>query len=118
MSAVADILDRVRQLSPAERAEVWDKLPAVAGRRVVKTAGFCGGQARLDGTRLDVAGLEVWRRMGVSDVRLLEFYPQLTADDLAQAWAYVAAHPDEIEADIRENDEVPPADQPTAHRPT
>jgi hypothetical protein len=32
--------------------------------------------------------------------------PGLRAADLAVAWAYVAAHPEEIDAQIRENEEA------------
>jgi len=35
---------------------------------------------------------------------LLESYPSLHAEDLANAWAYYRAHRDEIEQDIRENE--------------
>ncbi|MBW4670120.1 MAG: hypothetical protein KME60_22590 [Cyanomargarita calcarea GSE-NOS-MK-12-04C] len=37
---------------------------------------------------------------------LLTSYLSLSATDLANAWAYAEAFPDEIETEIRENDEV------------
>jgi uncharacterized protein (DUF433 family) len=74
--------------------------------RIVKTPGVCGGDARINGTRLSVWGLEEWRRLGWSDARILDAYPQLKPDDLKAAWAYVAQHRDEIEAAIGENQEA------------
>ena len=41
----------------------------------------------------------------MNESRLLDNYPTLTATDLANAWTYAAAFPDEIEIAIRENDE-------------
>jgi uncharacterized protein (DUF433 family) len=46
------------------------------------------------------------RRGGATDSDLLDDYPGLDAEDLAHAWSYVAAHRDEIEQAIRENDEA------------
>jgi uncharacterized protein (DUF433 family) len=77
-----------------------------ATERIVKTPGVCGGDARIQGTRISVWGLEEWRRLGWSDARILEAYPQLTPADLAAAWAYVAQCPNEIEKAIRENQEA------------
>jgi len=74
--------------------------------RIVKTPGVCGGDARVKGTRISVWGLEEWRRLGWSDARILDAYPQLTPGDVAAAWAYVEQHPDEIEGAIRENQEA------------
>jgi uncharacterized protein (DUF433 family) len=45
-----------------------------------------------------------YRRLGKSDAELLRGYPSLTALDLAAAWEYAAAHPDEIATAIRENE--------------
>ena len=48
-------------------------------------------------------GNEQWRRLGWSDARILDAFPQLKPEDLAAAWAYAGQHRDEIEAAIREN---------------
>jgi uncharacterized protein (DUF433 family) len=74
--------------------------------RIIKTPGVCGGDARIQGTRISVWGLEEWRRLGWSDARILDAFPQLQPDDLAAAWAYVAQHSEEIEQAIRENQEA------------
>ncbi len=74
--------------------------------RIVKTPDVCGGDARIKNTRLSVWGLEEWRRLGWSDAKILDAYPQLKREDLAAAWAYAEQHPDEIEGAIRANQEA------------
>jgi uncharacterized protein (DUF433 family) len=46
------------------------------------------------------------RRVGYSEADLLISYPTISATNLANAWAYAAAFPDEIEAEIEENNAV------------
>ena len=41
----------------------------------------------------------------VTRLSLLKCYPHLNAADLANAWAYAEAHPEEIEAAIKEIEE-------------
>lgn len=85
----------VRQLA-LELAETWpgiEKNPQVAG-----------GSACIVRTRIPVWTLENYRRLGWSEARLLENFPTLRAADLVNAWAYAAAHKDEIEAEIAENE--------------
>ena len=65
-----------------------------------------GGSARIARTRIPVRTLESYRRQGLTDAGILDAFPSLRAVDLAAAWAYVDAHPDEIRRDIQENDEA------------
>jgi uncharacterized protein (DUF433 family) len=48
--------------------------------------------------------LEQARRLGLNDADLLRSYPTLRAEDLAQAWAFVWSHGQEIDQQIRENE--------------
>lgn len=73
---------------------------------IQKTPNVMGGEACVRRTRIAVWGLVAWKRAGWSDDRLLANFEGLTQDDLDAAWAYFAAHPDEIETAIRENDEA------------
>lgn len=74
--------------------------------RITKTPGVCGGDACIRGHRIPVWGLVSYRRLGgSSDAELLRAYPTLTLADLEAAWQYAAAHPDEIDQAIRENEE-------------
>ena len=56
--------------------------------------------------RIPVWILERARQLGSSEADLLRAYPTLRAQDIVNAWSYVAAHPDEIERQIAENEEV------------
>ena len=71
---------------------------------IKKTPGVCGGDACIGNTRIPVWSLVCDRRLGASDGIILESFPDLTAADLVNAWAYADAYPEEIEQTIREND--------------
>src|SRR3954452_3101136 len=77
-----------------------------ASDRIVKTPGVCGGEARIEGTRIPVWGLVEARRLKKSDEAILRDHPTLTRDDLAAAWAYADSHPDEIERCLWRNEAV------------
>jgi len=64
----------------------------------------CGGAATVVRTRIPVWILEQARRLGMSEPELLRAYPSLRAEDLANAWAYVREHGDEIEREIADNE--------------
>jgi len=74
-----------------------------SGTTIERTPGVCGGEACIGKTRIAVWMLEEARRQGVTDGELLQDYPSLCAPDLAAAWAYVAAHPEEVESAIQAN---------------
>jgi uncharacterized protein (DUF433 family) len=63
-----------------------------------------GGSATIVRTRIPVWVLEQARRLGMSEAELLRAYPSLRAEDLANAWAYVRGHRDEITREIAENE--------------
>ncbi|CAN5579741.1 DUF433 domain-containing protein [soil metagenome] len=70
------------------------------------TPGVAGGEPRIVGSRIPVWVLEQARRLGASEADLLGSYPTLRAEDLAHAWAYVRAHPEEIDRQIHENEDA------------
>jgi uncharacterized protein (DUF433 family) len=63
------------------------------------------GDPRIAGTRIPVWTLEQYRRLGASEEQILSGFPSLRAADLVNAWSHVAEHPEEIELQIRENEE-------------
>ena len=63
-----------------------------------------GGSACIVSTRIPVWVLVMFRKMGTSDAELLLSYPSLSAEDLANTWAYYAAHRDEIDGEIAEQE--------------
>lgn len=70
------------------------------------TPGVCGGDACICNTRITVRGLVSYRKLGLSDERLLEVISGLTPADLAAAWEYYSQNQEEIEQAIRENEEA------------
>jgi len=70
--------------------------------------GIAGGDPCIARTRIPVWLLEQARRLGTSEAELLKSYPTLRAGDLANAWAYVRSHREEIERQIAENESDEP----------
>lgn len=109
MSIPLDIQKQLELMAPAEKAQLlqWvvrdlgDAFPGIESR-----PGVCGGAACIVRTRIPVWVLEQSRRLGVSEADLLRSYPSLRAEDLANAWAYVRSHRQEIDLQIRENEEA------------
>ena len=104
-----DIKVLLSRLNRAEKAELlqWvvrdlgDAFPGIES-----TPGVCGGEPCIVRTRIPVWLLEQARRLGASEADLLRSYPTLRAEDLVNAWAYVRAHKDEIDRQIREHEEA------------
>jgi uncharacterized protein (DUF433 family) len=94
-------------MTHAEKAELlqWivrdlgDAFPGIESR-----PGVMGGVACISRTRIPVWLLQQARRLGTSESDLLRDYPTLTAQDLANAWAYVRSHRTEIEEEIEANE--------------
>jgi uncharacterized protein (DUF433 family) len=68
--------------------------------------GVSGGELCILRTCIPVWVLVQARRLGTSEAELLHAYPTLCAEDLANAWAYARSHREEIEQQIRENEEA------------
>jgi uncharacterized protein (DUF433 family) len=66
----------------------------------------CGDEPCIVRTRIPVWVLVQARRLGTSEADLLRCYPTLRAEDLANVWAYLRSHRDEIERQIKENEEA------------
>jgi uncharacterized protein (DUF433 family) len=73
-------------------------------RRITKTPHVMGGDACIANTRLPVWLFVSLRNQGSTDAELFNDYPQLTAADLVNVWAYAEAYPAEIEAALAEQE--------------
>ena len=96
-------------LSPADKAHIIQSLTKTlktGGKGITKIPGICGGEACITGTRIAVWLLVEAQQLGISEAQLLQDYPHINAADLVNAWAYADAHPEEITAAIRVNNEV------------
>jgi uncharacterized protein (DUF433 family) len=109
MSSLYDLEKQLELLTRGEKAQLlqWvardigDSFPGIES-----TPGICGGEPCIVRTRIPVWVLEQGRRQGISEAELLRSYPTLRAEDLANTWAYVRAHREEIDRQIRENEEA------------
>ena len=96
-------------MSRAEKAQIlqWvvrDLGDAYPG--IDSTPGVSDGEPCVVRTRIPVWLLVRARELGTSEADLLRAYPTLRAEDLANTWAYARAHKDEIEQQIRENEDA------------
>ena len=63
-------------------------MSTISTSSIVKTPGTCGGDARVDNTRIPVWLLVLHRKSGRSDAEVLDSYPTLTQADLDAVWDY------------------------------
>lgn len=70
-----------------------------------RTPEVVGGSARIRDTRIPVWVLVDYKNLGKDNNWFLANYPGLTEKDLLHAWKYYALHKEEIDEDIRKNDE-------------
>lgn len=107
MSLLEAAEELLAKMSRAEKAQVlqWaardmgDAFPGIESNPNV-----CGGTPCIVRTRIPLWLLEQARELGTSEADLLRSYPNLRAEDLANAWAYVRAHRAEIAAQIVQNE--------------
>ena len=107
--SIQNLEPQISRLSRAEKAELLQRLAQEVGNTwagIEKTTGVSGGEACIVRTRIPVWTLENYRRLGWTEVAVLENYPSLRAADLVNAGAYADSHEDEIEAAIRSNEEA------------
>ena len=79
--------------------DIGEAFPGIDSRPDV-----CGGEPCIVRTRVPVWLLVQAKRLGTSEAELLRSYPNLRAEDLANAWAYARAHQTEIESQIVANE--------------
>ncbi len=107
MGKLQEIERILPQLTRGEKAQVLQWVAHELGETypgIDSDPDICGGEARIVRTRVPIWLLVVARRRGASEADLLRNYPTLRAEDLANAWAYARAHPDEIDRAIDENE--------------
>jgi uncharacterized protein (DUF433 family) len=74
---------------------------------VVRTPGTCGGRARIDGTRIAVwLVVDAIVRRGGTPEEVVEAHPHLNLAQVHDALSYFYDHREEIEADLREQDDA------------
>lgn len=103
--------ERVKELIPAmtsqEKLRLIDLLSQELNSLppgIERTLGICGGSARIAGTRIPVWAIVQYTQLGVSQAELLQAYPTIGPDDVANALAYYRVYPDEIANEMIENE--------------
>jgi uncharacterized protein (DUF433 family) len=107
MTTVQQAEALVAKMTRGEKAQLLQHLARDLGDAfpgIDLTDGVAGGDPCIARTRIAVWALEQARRSGASEAELLRSYPGLQAEDLANAWAYVRVHRDQIDAQIRDNE--------------
>ncbi len=107
MGTLRDVEKLLPGLTRAEKAQLLQLVARELGEAfpgIESSPEVCGGEPCIVRTRIPVWLLEQGRRLGMSEAALLRSYPTLRAEDLANAWAYVRSHRDEIDQQIRENE--------------
>ena len=107
MTRIDEAEELLSRMTPGEKAQLLQRVvrnlgDAFPGIDIIP--GVCGGEPCIVRTRIPVWVLEQARRQGADEAALLRSYPTLRAEDLANAWAYVRSHREEIEEQIRENE--------------
>lgn len=96
-----------RDRIPAEVDSVDDANALSTLDLIRKTPNVLGGSARIGNRRIAVWMLVELRRQGATDEEIRTRYaPPLSQADLDAAWRYYSTHREEIDRDVRENEEV------------
>jgi uncharacterized protein (DUF433 family) len=109
MAAIHEAEQLLMRMSRAEKAQLLQWVVRDLGDSQIgieTRPDVLGGEACVASTRIPVWVLEQARRLGTSEADLLNAYPTLHAEDLANAWAYVRANREQIDSDIRANEEA------------
>jgi len=109
MSSLQDAEKILSSMNRAEKAQVlqWvarDLGDAFPGIDTIPNVS--GGEPCIVRTRIPVWVLVQARKLGTTESNILEAYPTLRAEDLANAWAFYRSHKNEIETQIIENEEA------------
>jgi uncharacterized protein (DUF433 family) len=107
MSPIEQAEALVAKMTRGEKAQLLQRVARDLGDAypgIDLTNDVSGGDPCIARTRIPVWTLEQARRLGASEAELLRSYLDLRAEDLANAWAYVRTHGDEIDAQIRDNE--------------
>jgi uncharacterized protein (DUF433 family) len=105
---IQELQTQLLSLTPEEKSNLIHFLSGsleIPWQGINKTPGVMGGEACIRDTRIPVWLLVSYSRLGLSEAKILDNYPSLTASDLVNAWSYAGANPDEIDRVIEQQDE-------------
>ena len=79
--------------------------PTLESRHIEVTPGVCGGRACIAGHRIRVQDIVLWTEQGRSADQIVADFPQLSLADVYAALAYYHDHREELDRQIREDDQ-------------
>ena len=109
MKDIDQMEEMIMAITPAERAQLLQKIVQHLGENfpnIESDPTICGGEPRIVRTRIPIWLLVQARRLVTTEADILKSYPSLRAEDIVSAWAYYRSHKEEIEQQIRENEEA------------
>jgi uncharacterized protein (DUF433 family) len=75
-------------------------------QRIESTPGVCGGKPRIAGHRIRVQDIAAWHELqGMTPDEIVSGYPQITLADVYAALAYYHSHRDDIQRQMREDED-------------
>ena len=80
------------------------QIPSIASHIEI-TPGTCAGKPRIAGHRIRVQDIMLWTEEGRSADEIVADFPQLSLGDVYAALAYYHDHREQIDRDIREDEE-------------
>ena len=73
---------------------------------IVQAEGICGGKPRIEGTRMKVQHIALeYVYMGLNVDQICKSHPHITRGQIHAALSYYYDHQDEIEKDIKDDEE-------------
>ncbi|MBI3195518.1 MAG: DUF433 domain-containing protein [Ignavibacteriae bacterium] len=73
---------------------------------IESTPDVCGGEPCIVRTRIPVWLLVQAKSLGTTESDILRSYPTLRAEDLSNAWGYYRMHKEEIQQQIKQNEQA------------
>lgn len=81
-------------------------MSSLSREHIVSTPDTCGGQPRINGTRIRVKDMVLWHeRMGMSPEEIVSEWPHLTLGDVYAALAYYDDNRKRIDAEMKAEEE-------------
>jgi uncharacterized protein (DUF433 family) len=107
MTTLETVEQLLSRMSRPEKAQVLQWIASDLGDAfpgIESTPGVCGGEPCIVRTRIPVWLLVQAKLLGTSEADLLRAYPTITAQDLANAWAFYRSHREQVDQQIQDNE--------------
>jgi uncharacterized protein (DUF433 family) len=109
MNILREVERLLPKMTPGEKAQLLQWIVQDLGENfpgIDIDSDICDGAPYIIRTRIPVWVLVRARQLGTKEAEILLCYPSLRAEDLTHAWAYYRAHQDQIEQQIKGNEEA------------